>query len=103
MFIAVDIGNTSISVGLFKHGRIIFRGQIPTHSGPPRILREMHKVMRKATASGSPLLAGISSVVPKATKELEMILRKSLQVRAFVIGRDISVCLSGISIKSPSR
>jgi type III pantothenate kinase len=94
MVLAVDIGNTSITLCLFRggNGGRLSVGRIPTEeaSQPRRLARALRRRLR-----GFRLLPGqaeavvIASVVPAATRSFEWTAREMGLPRARVLGRDL--------------
>jgi len=86
MLLAVDIGNTTIGFAVIdKAGRILSVAVIDTDAKALRVKAVAAKIINGQTISR----AIICSVVPKASKTLEDILRKKVPVD--IIGRDILV------------
>ena len=85
MLLAVDVGNSNISFGLFEGRRLVKKTCLPTYD---------NEVMRKAirTFSGHEINAVlICSVVPKIEKRLASALRKEYGVKPLFLGREIRV------------
>ncbi len=88
MLLAIDIGNTNISFGIFKHDTLLKRFDFPTRNF------ELNKL--KARLGSRPIgCAIISSVVPKATITLKSALRR-LGIYAYIIGKDIKVPIKNL-------
>jgi len=86
MLLAIDIGNTTIGFAVIhKAGRIVSSAIIDTDAKPDKIKAVIAKILRAQVISR----AIICSVVPKASKTLEDILKISVSVD--IIGRDIIV------------
>ncbi len=86
MLLAVDIGNTTIGFAVIhKAGRIESVALIDTDARPKKIKAVVAKILRAQVISR----AIICSVVPKASKTLEDMLKKIVPVD--IIGRDIRV------------
>lgn len=86
MLLAIDIGNTTIGFAVInKSGRIEFESIIDTDAKINRIKAVVAKILKAQVISRTI----ICSVVPKASKTLEDILKKSVPVA--LIGRDIHV------------
>lgn len=84
MLLAVDIGNTNISFGVFSGVRLIRRFNIPTKAYSPGTLR-------RSLGTAKIEEAIICSVVPQSTKTLVPELRKMLGKKPYIIGKDIKV------------
>ena len=86
MLLAIDIGNTTIGFAVInKKGRIKTVAIIDSAAQASKIKAVVHKILRDQVISR----AIICSVVPKVSKTLENLLRKTLPVE--IIGRDILV------------
>jgi len=85
MLLAIDIGNTNISLGLFRGDALRARFIIPTHSQDYKPC--LRRIFKRHVISD----AVICSVVPKATKIMEEALIKLLGKKPYIIGNDIKV------------
>jgi len=86
MLLAIDIGNTTIGFAVIhKAGHIVTVVTIDTDAKAGKIKAVVAKILKAHVISR----AVLCSVVPKATKILENILKKSVPVD--IIGRDIIV------------
>jgi len=90
--LAVDIGNTATSYGLFMGGRLRKRLTVPTRALNRRQLRPFEKWGRQADE------AVICSVVPEATQAVRRILKKHWGLKTVVLGKDRKV---GVKVHSP--
>lgn len=89
MLLAVDIGNTNITCGIFKGARLIKRFALPTR-------RYSLKALKK-NLSGADIDAGIiCSVVPTATNILKKGLTGFLGRSPYIIGKDIRVPIKNL-------
>ncbi len=95
MLLAIDIGNTNISFGLFKCRKLIKEFNIPTRSYHIRSLRRL---------LGKPEIedALICSVVPQAAMVLEKDLISLLGKRPYNIGKEIKVPIKNL-YRKPSQ
>ncbi|MBI4707169.1 MAG: type III pantothenate kinase [Candidatus Omnitrophica bacterium] len=84
MLLAIDIGNTNITFGLFKQNKLVKVFNIPTKSYNIGIFK---KKLGKLGFSDTI----ICSVVPKITRVLAHDLRGIVNTRALVVGQDIMV------------
>ena len=82
MVLAIDIGNTNISFGVFKGNRIIKRFDIPTKNYG---LKNLKKNLARLNLDD----AVICSVVPRLTRILRQDLKNLLGRRPYIIGKDI--------------
>lgn len=85
MLLAVDIGNTNITLGIFRGRRLIKRGVMPTKGRP------YFNSLKRFICANQIEHAIICSVVPKVTTALSKDLRKLLGKRPYIIGKDIRV------------
>lgn len=90
MLLAVDIGNTNTSFGLFSGKRLVRRFDIPTRSKSGFL--QLKKRLDRKVVDG----AIICSVVPAAARKLEGDLIKILAIRPNIIGRDIKVSVKNL-------
>jgi type III pantothenate kinase len=84
MLLAIDIGNTNISFGVFKGNRLIKRFDIPTKG------YSLKKLKEKLGKIGIDEVI-ICSVVPDAAKILEKDLKQWLGKQSYNIGKEIKV------------
>lgn len=82
MLLAIDIGNTNITVGLFKGNALLKTYRIPTHTG------NYAASFKKIIGSKSIDNAIICSVVPKSTDIVVNNLKKMLNKKPIVLGKD---------------
>ena len=83
MLLAIDVGNTSLTLGLFNRRRLVRTGRIPTQgAGYRRALAAWLCGPREAVI--------ISSVVPQATASLKKALRPA-GVPVLVVGENLKV------------
>ena len=82
MLLAVDIGNTNISMGVFKGMRLIKKYTIPTKS------KDSLAMLRGLRGIDDAL---ICSVVPEATKNIANGLARLLGKKPYIIGKDMKV------------
>jgi len=85
MLLAVDIGNTFITLGAFRDRRLVKRATLPTKS-------KAHLRGLKNFISGNIIEAAIiCSVVPQTTVVLAKDLRRLLGTEPYIIGKNIRV------------
>jgi len=84
MLLAIDIGNTNITCGIFKDSRIVKQFKIPAAKYS---LAGLKRGLAKASVDSSI----ICSVVPAATVILEKDLKKLLGEAPYIIGKNIAV------------
>ena len=92
MLLTLDVGNTSMTVGLFRGSRLVAHGRMPTHHPSqmqfyPRTLKHF----LKEKASGPEAVTGVilSSVVPRASATLKKILRSLIRGKVWVLGESV--------------
>lgn len=95
MVVAVDIGNSSITLGLFDGYELLSKRMVNTSS----VLTEkewINNIMGLVQSSGDRSIQGciISSVVPDLTEPISSVLSNLTGVMALVLGRDIAPGLS---------
>ncbi|MDP2653899.1 MAG: type III pantothenate kinase [Candidatus Omnitrophota bacterium] len=90
--LTVDIGNTSISLGVFAGTKVVRTAMVET-TLPFSARRKKLSAAVRALKKNSRAWDGavICSVVPKATAEVCAVVRKETGVKAVVIGKDIIV------------
>jgi type III pantothenate kinase len=88
MLLAIDIGNTHITFGIFKGQRLLKSFKLPTRDFRLSQLRSRLRALDLQEAV-------LCSVVPKATARLGTALR-SLGIRPVIIGKDIIVPLKNL-------
>lgn len=97
MILAIDIGNTTMGFAVIqKTGHMVATAIIDTDAKPGKIKAVISKILRAHPIDR----AVICSVVPKATKTLEDVLKK--QIAVSVIGRDIIVPIKN-KYKNPKQ
>src|SRR5688572_6938334 len=93
MNLAIDIGNSFTHFGIYRGSKLVDSFKIPTH--PKADLKAINeKYLGKY--SGKISDAGISSVVPNATKDLVNLALKNLKVKPLIINNK---CRLPIKIK----
>jgi type III pantothenate kinase len=92
MLLAVDIGNTNISLGLFKHKRLIKKRNISTQE--KRYYSRLNNFLGKQKKMVEAAI--ICSVVPKSRVVLEKELKKLLGKRPLIIGKHIDVPMKNL-------
>ena len=93
MILTIDIGNTTISLGLMKGTRVVKRVTLETHANARILSKQLTAVLRKLR-SAKISRAAICSVVPSKTKSVEECILRVLGLPTVVIGRDIAVPLT---------
>lgn len=83
--LAIDIGNTNISLGFFRNNHLLSRRDIPTKQ------KSYFKTLKSAVGKHKVDDAIICSVVPSATNKLSASLKKLSGKRPCIIGKDIRI------------
>lgn len=89
MLLAIDIGNTNITFGLFKADKIIRSFSLPTQD---YTLNKLMRKLRKFKIDD----AIVCSVVPKTTRKIEKDLRDFLGKQPYIIGKNIAVPIKNL-------
>ncbi len=94
--IAVDIGNTNITIGLFGGYKLLKKKKIPTHS-----YYSYRKILSGLCISGHRKSGDmtdviISSVVPLALARFMVELNKASRYNSLIVGRDIKVPIKNL-------
>jgi len=94
--IAIDIGNTNITAGVFKAGRLAARAKIPTHtySAYEGAFRKLFRAGGVDPARAAEII--VSSVVPVALARVVMHLNKIAKCRLTILGRDMKVPVNNL-------
>jgi len=90
MLLAVDIGNTNITIWLFTGKRLVQKFNIPTQT------KSFFSILKKKIRKNNINDAIICSVVPEVTKIIEKDLKKDLCLRPKIVGRDIKVKIKNL-------
>jgi len=90
MILAIDIGNTSISCGLFRGGRLARRFDLPTALAASRT--GLGRRLEARLAGKRLERAILCSVVPRVTPVVAGVLR-AMHIEVAVVGRDVRVPL----------
>lgn len=86
MLLAVDIGNTNVTLGLFRAEKLIAQGRLPTHGSD--YTASIHKFLK--TVPGTKIQGVIiSSVVPRATGPFTQALKRWVKPKPLILGRTI--------------
>ena len=100
MLLAIDIGNTTISCGLFKNSKLIKKWKIPTLdliSKKQNVVYEFARIRKKYIDA-----IILCSVVPEATKKLDLLLKSIFLVEPIIVGRDLKIPIKNL-YKVPSQ
>ena len=96
MLLAVDIGNSNVSCGIFRGKRLIKQFDIPTNACSKE--RFSQKIIKPSIISESV----ICTVVPKKTEVLLSVLKSLTGKTPYVIGRDLPVPIKNL-YRSPKQ
>ena len=83
MLLAIDVGNTNATVGIFRAGRLIRRGRMPTEGS----LRALLGRMRVSPKEVNGVI--LSSVVPRATAFLKRALKGLVRPKPLILGENV--------------
>ncbi len=86
MLLAIDVGNTNITLGIFQGERLLSRGRISTHVSSLTLRRLLVDLEVPSSALTGVI---ISSVVPKATLRLKKAFRRATRLKPLVLGENI--------------
>jgi type III pantothenate kinase len=89
MLLAIDIGNTNISCGIFQGNKLTKRFDIPTQDYS---LKRISKNLGKIKIGDSI----ICSVVPNVTKTVKKDLQKLLGKRPYILGKNVKVPMKNL-------
>ena len=82
MLLAIDVGNTNLTAGLFRGARLVARGRILTRGSLQALFRSLR--VRPKELEGVIL----SSVVPSATASLKRALKR-LHLKSWILGENL--------------
>ena len=89
MLLAIDVGNTSITAGVFRGKRLLGQGRIPTRTDR-RLASDLKNVLRGKRIALQEIQAVIvSSVVPRATAYLRKALANLGLPKPLVLGQNL--------------
>ena len=92
MLLTIDIGNTMISLAIWKGKRIIWRNSVSTPSKGKKNIQAFVAVLNEIKEKDFGIKSGIvCSVVPQALKIVLREVQKCLKIKLTVVGKDISV------------
>lgn len=103
MFMAIDIGNTNIAIGLFKGKRLYRKFYFPTAIRGLNIYRGVNKGLKSFDIDAKSIKAAlISSVVPAASKAVIDILKNRFCIKFLLLGKDIKIPIRNL-YKNPEQ
>lgn len=97
MLLAVDIGNTNITFGIFKGSGLAGSARFPT-----AVFKGYKDFVRKESKDIDIKAAAVCSVVPEAARILLPLLKKYITSEVFILGRDIKVPIKNL-YKNPRQ
>lgn len=91
--LAVDIGNTTISFGIFQGCNLLLNFKLPTHSKNNSYYKKniLKFLQQKKIRIGNIETIAVCSVVPEKERIIKTILSSIFKKRVFLIGKDIIV------------
>ena len=105
MLVAVDVGNTSISLGVYKGQRLVKSGRILTgpHTSTRQVTSGLRSLFRRLKVrAGSVENVLMVSVVPKTTTKVKTALKKLCGVAPKVVGKGVKAPIRNL-YKRPSQ
>ena len=94
MYLTVDIGNTTIALGIVKNGKVIAAKRLDTLIKADQLTLQLTGTLRALKRKcGLVESVVICSVVPQATGLVKRIIKKELKIAISVVGEDIKVPL----------
>ncbi len=94
--IAIDIGNTNVTVGVFKGPRLIAKGKIPT-AAHGLYEKSMKRLLKKAGCLAcKDCVSAVSSVVPAVLPMVKKTLRRIGVRDIYILGKDIKVPIKNL-------
>ena len=91
--LAVDIGNTMISLGVLRGKSVIAVAEVETRLSNPKLPAALKKVLAKFKRNFFFEDCIICSVVPPVLTAVKNIIQKNLPVKTLVVGKDVIVPL----------
>jgi len=88
MLLAIDIGNTTVTLAIMKGRRVVQRHSLETSGLPTELKKTLNRIKRNFPQLREVILC---SVVPKTLKIIDRALRRHLKITPLVIGCDIKV------------
>lgn len=101
--LAIDIGNTTIALGIIKNNKVLDSIRIETTDQEKALKPSLNKRLNYFLAKGYDCQEVIiCSVVPITTRIVERLIKKRLNINPKVVGRDIKVPIKNF-YKNPSQ
>ncbi|MCX5716365.1 MAG: type III pantothenate kinase [Candidatus Omnitrophica bacterium] len=99
MLLAVDVGNTTVNIGIFKNSRLVFQKKIPTEKGAGE--KYYYGKFKKILTGRQITFVIISSVVPKVTRALQKSFKR-LKIKTVILGKDLTAPIKNL-YKNPKQ
>ena len=93
MYLTVDIGNTTIALGIVRNKTVVAVKRLDTQNKADQLALQLTGVLRTLGRKYSIREAIICSVVPTATGLVKRVIKKELKIAVTVVGEDIKVPL----------
>jgi type III pantothenate kinase len=93
MDLTVDIGNTTIALGVVKNKRVLASKRLDTLGKSDQLALQLTGVVRTLRRRFPVEQAVICSVVPQVTGLVRRVIKKELKIAVSVVGEDIKVPL----------
>ncbi|MFH0839477.1 MAG: type III pantothenate kinase [Candidatus Omnitrophota bacterium] len=97
MILAIDMGNTNITFGLFRGSRLVKSTRLSTAA-----VKSYNSFVQKASKGIDVRAVAICSVVPKVTRALMPLLKRHFNSNVFILGKDIKVPIKNL-YKNPRQ
>jgi type III pantothenate kinase len=100
MLLAIDVGNTTVNVGIFRGKRLLWTKKILTRKPGSRryYLAAFRKILRNKKIDN----IIVSSVVPDTTRALKAVFRHNFKIKPIVLGEDLKVPIKNL-YKNPKQ
>lgn len=101
MLLAIDAGNTTVSLGIFKDKRLVYAKRILTRK-PASKGYYLKKIKQLPFQSSAVTDIIISSVVPDTTKVLKAVSKSNFRIKPVILGEDLIVPIKNL-YKNPGQ
>jgi len=100
MLLTIDVGNTTVNVGIFEGKRLIYTKKLLTRKPASQeyYLAEFKKILKNKSIGG----VIISSVVPDTTRALKAVFKINFGIKPIVLGEDLIVPIKNL-YKNPKQ
>jgi len=96
ILLAIDIGNTTTNFGIFRDRRLVKKSQVATEKISVARVRKAFPSPLPSPRRGEGLDIILCSVVPKATKKVQAIVKSVTGVKPLVLGKDIKAPIKNL-------